>query len=436
MKGEGNAMNRRRWLGLSAAALGGLWGTSWLTAGEASAAEGGLAPVRRCILLWMNGGPSHIDTFDPKPGSRAAGPLGAIATSMPGVQLSETLPQLAEIANRLTIVRGMTSREGNHQRARKLMHTGYVDNPTVDHPSLGAWVSHELGAAASDLPAHIAIHGPGFGAGFLGASHGPFSVAKAGRLPDAATPHAAIGDARFERRQRALAELERRFAGRTKSPLVDERRSVYQRAIGMMHSKHLDAFDLSGEPQSLLDAYGDSDFGRGCLTARRLVGRGVPFVEVVLDGWDTHRDNFTRTQKLCDVLDPAMATLTADLEQRGMRDDTLVIWMGEFGRGPQISGDEGRNHHPAAWTAVLCGGGARPSVHGVTDDVGARVTRDAVTVPDLFATVTTLLGMDPDKTLDSDLGRPISITDGGVPVAGLMRNLKPRHDLGPRAKPA
>lgn len=416
-------MNRRRWLSLSGAALGGLWGGALWRAGDASAADPApSARARRCILLWMNGGPSHIDTFDPKPGSRAAGPLGDTATSAPGVRVSETLPHVAEVADRLTIVRGMTSNEGNHQRARKLAHTGYADNPTVDHPSLGGWISHELGASSGDLPAHVSVHGPGMGAGFLGASHGPFAVSKAGTLPASAASPTSIGDARFARRKRALAELERRFAEQTKSPLVDERRAVYQRAFEMMQSKHLDAFDLSSEPAALVDAYGDTDFGRGCLTARRLVDRGVPFVEVVLDGWDTHRDNFSRTQKLCDALDPAMATLVKDLEQRGMLDDTLVVWMGEFGRSPNINGEEGRNHHPAAWSAVLAGGGARPGrVHGVTDDVGARVKSGHVTVPDLFATITTLLGMDPDKTFDSDSGRPIAITDGGIPLTVLMR---------------
>lgn len=415
-------MNRRRWLTLSGAALGGLWGsTLWGTDRAHAADSKPSARARSCILLWMNGGPSHLDTFDPKPGTPSAGPFGAIATRVPGVQICETLPRLAEVTDRLTLLRGMTSSEGNHQRARKLLHTGYVDNPTVDHPSLGGWISHELGARDSALPAHVSVHGPGVGAGFLGASHGPFVVSKAGSLPGAVAPPSSIGDARFERRRRALAELERRFAERTASPRIEERRSVYRRAFDMMHSKHLDAFDLAEEPTSTVDAYGDSDFGRGCLTARRLVERGVPFVEVVLDGWDTHRDNFGRTQKLCDTLDPAMAALIEDLERRGKLDDTLVVWMGEFGRSPQINGNDGRNHHPAAWSAVLAGGGARRGlVHGATDDRGARVTTGAVTVPDLFATIATLLGMDPDKTYDSELGRPISITDGGIPLTVLM----------------
>jgi uncharacterized protein (DUF1501 family) len=188
----------------------------------------------------------------------------------------------------------------------------------------------------------------------------------------------------------------------------------------MMRAPGLGAFDLSSEPRAVLDAYGDSDFGRRCLTARRLVASGVRLVEVTLDGWDTHQDNFGRTQKLMGALDPAMSALVSDLEKRRLLDKTLVIWMGDFGRTPRINENEGRDHHPGAWTAVLAGGGVRGGVvHGQTDATGDTVASGKIAVPDLFATVAKQLGMDPNKSFDTPSGRPISISDGGRALVAL-----------------
>lgn len=378
-------------------------------------------PVRATslVVLWMNGGASHIDTFDPKKG-RDAGPFGAIATRTPGLQICEHLPQIAASTDKLAVVRSLTSKEGNHQRARQLGHTGYVPNPTVAHPSLGAWVSHERGAPG-DLPAFVSIDGPSHGAGFLGVAHGPFVHRKAAERPaDVAYGFGVDGD-RFHRRQEALAFLETRFQRRTSSPDVVARRDVYGKASRMMHSAQLKAFDLQDEPVAVRDAYGDSDFGRGCLLARRLVEARVPVVEVTLDGWDTHFDNFGRSQKLMADLDPAMATLVTQLDERGLLDTTLVVWMGDFGRTPRINGREGRDHHPRAQSVVLAGGGIRGGVvHGVTDDRGDRVVKDAVTMPDLFATLAWQLGVDPSKTLQAPGGRPIAVTDGGSAIRALL----------------
>jgi uncharacterized protein (DUF1501 family) len=215
--------------------------------------------------------------------------------------------------------------------------------------------------------------------------------------------------------------LEAQFAGETGDPRVQSRREVYAKATRMMNSSRLEAFDLDAEPEATRAAYGDTDFGRGCLMARRLVESGVKFVEVVLDGWDTHQNNFERTRKLMETLDPAMATLVGDLDQRKLLDRTLVVWMGEFGRTPRISADEGRDHHPQAWSAVLAGGGVkRGIVHGQTDADGERVVRDPILVPDLFATLASLLGLDPDKSVTTPLGRPVAVTDGGAPIRNLI----------------
>ncbi|HXU71184.1 MAG TPA: DUF1501 domain-containing protein [Polyangia bacterium] len=377
--------------------------------------------ARACILLWLNGGPSHIDTWDPKPGTVAGGTFKAIPTRIDGVQLSEHLPRVADVAQHLAILRGMTSKEGNHDRAQHLVHTGYAPNPTVAYPSLGAWVAHEVGDPASDLPLFVSISGPSISAGFLGVQYNPFIVQNI-KQPTQNTDYApGVNMVRFLKRKQALESLEDDFAARTGDPKIKARGAVYARAIRMMYAPRLKAFDLADEPDSAMRAYGDSDFGRGCLMARRLVEGGVRFVEVVLDGWDTHKDNFGRTQKLMGALDPALAGLVADLAERKLLDSTLVMCMGEFGRTPRINGDDGRDHHPAAWSAVLAGGGIRGgTVVGATSEDGDKVVTRPVSVPDLMATAATQLGVDPQKSFATPLGRPITITDNGKPIREIL----------------
>ncbi|MGZ3406592.1 MAG: DUF1501 domain-containing protein [Polyangia bacterium] len=404
--------------------LGG-WAAAAMLSRQRRASAGEPAPAsaraKACIVLWMNGGPSHIDTWDPKPGTAAGGKFNAIPTRVDGLSVSEHLPQIAEVAQHLAIVRGMTSKEGNHDRAQHLVHTGYAPNPTVAYPSLGAWVAHEVGDASSDLPLYVSIAGPSASAGFLGVQYNPFVVQNV-KAPLSNTDYAAgVNMVRFLKRKQALESLEDDFAARTGDPKIKGRRAVYARAIRMMYAPRLKAFDLADEPDASTRAYGDSDFGRGCLMARRLVEGGVRFVEVVLDGWDTHKDNFGRTQKLMGALDPALATLVRDLDERKLLDSTLVMCMGEFGRTPRINGDDGRDHHPAAWSAVLAGGGVRGGVVvGATSDDGGKVTSRPTTVPELLATATTLLGIDPQKSFATPLGRPITITDNGKPIPEIL----------------
>jgi len=383
----------------------------------------GVVPTRApkakaMILLWMNGGPSHLETWDPKPGHLNGGPTKAIRTALPGLSLSEHMPHVASVANKLTVIRSMSSKEGNHQRAQYLMHTGYAPTPTVVHPSMGGWISKKLGAPQNGLPAFVSLGGPSFGAGFLGVSNGPFVVQKAGAPPD--NVHPAIAADRFARREALLAEQERRFAQQSGSPMVDDRRAVYARAVSLMGSRDLGAFDVNDEPQSVKQEYGDTDFGRGCIVARRLVSAGARFVEVVQDGWDTHQNNFERTKNQLGIVDPAVAALIKDLDKRGLLSSTLVMWLGDFGRTPRINGNDGRDHYPQAWSCALAGGGTKPGVIGATDAGGERVAGAAHGVPDLLATCATLLGLDPHEEAVSPIGRPIAITDGGQPIAAAM----------------
>jgi Protein of unknown function (DUF1501) len=392
-----------------------------LRAAAQAASAGNKSRGKSCILLWMNGGPSHIDTFDPKQGTRTGGDFKAIDTRIKGVRFSEHLSRVAEQSDKLAVIRSMTTKEGNHDRAGYLMHTGYAPSTTLQHPSLGAWVSHELGDDAAELPNFVSIRGASVGSGFLGVQHGPFAIQKPGEgirnLPLAKD----IDASRFSRRLEALAALQDSFRAETGRREISAHDVVYEKALKLMRSPLAKAFDINQEPQAARERYGDSEFGRGCLLARRLIEAGVKFIEVTLDGWDTHVDNFSGVRNLCRDLDPAMSALVADLSERKLLDDTLVVWMGEFGRTPTINPARGRDHYPAAWSAVLAGSGSRGGMaHGSTDAEGAKVASDPVTVPDLFATIATLLGMDPKREEMSPVGRPIAISDGGKAIRALI----------------
>lgn len=407
-------MQRRSILkGTLAAALG------LLARGSAYADDAEPKPTPKAkslIVLFMNGGASHVDTFDPKPNN----PFKAIPSATPGISVCEHLPQIAARARDLAIVRGMTSKEGNHERARFFGHTGYAPNPTVDHPSLASWISAERGGEGT-LPAFISIGGPSAGAGFLGMEHGPFVMRDAGALPDNVAPGLGVSRERLNRRLDGLDFVEKRFFDATKDASVASRQKIYSRALRMMRGDDLAAFDLASEPAATRRAYGESDFGRGCLLARRLVESGTRVVEVTQNGWDTHFDGVTRSKKLMGDLDPAMATLLSDLKERDLFDSTLVLWMGDFGRSPRVNARDGRGHHPRAWTAVLAGGGLRGGVvHGATDATGNAVVDKPTSVPDLFATVARQMGLDPQKSVATPSGRPISVTDQGVPIHDII----------------
>ena len=401
----------------------GLVVSKWLERAALAAPDAATLPNGRAkavILLYMNGGPSHIDTWDPKTG-KVAGPAKSIKTSVPGVMISEHMPLLAKRAQELAIIRGMTSKEGNHQRAQYLLRTGYSPNPTVQHPTLAAWTAKKFGEPKTGLPASVSLAGPSLGAGFFGVQYGPFVVQTPGQLPVNVGYAPGIDDGRFEARRGLLDGMEASFATSTGDAKIDGRRQLYAKADRLMHASALKAFDITEEPESVKTAFGDSAFGKGCLTASRLVASGVKFVEVTLDGWDTHQDVFGRTKKLMGTLDPAMSALLDDLKRRGIANSTLVVWMGDFGRTPTINGNDGRDHYPNAWSAVLAGAGIRGgTVHGQTDENGAKVVKDPVTVPNLLATVATTLGLDPNDVAQSPAGRPISLTDGGQPVRAVL----------------
>jgi hypothetical protein len=380
---------------------------------------------KACILLWMQGGPSQFETFSPLEGHRNGGGTKAIATTVPGMRFAESWPAVATVADRLAVIRSMTSKEGSHPRASFYLHTGYLPNPSARHPTLGSIVASELAGqrdgAPPDLPPVVRIGGRGrgdSGAGLLGMQWDPYELRDPGQSPANTSPQ--VSAERHLARLDLMEQLGSGFARSLPQEAADHA-SLYRRATRMILSDEMRAFDIDREPASVRTDYGDGAFASGCLLARRLVESGVSFVEVVSNGWDTHQDNFEKVSELAGRVDRPFAALVRDLEQRGMLADTLVIWMGEFGRTPKVNPRGGRDHFPRSFNAVLAGGGiAGGAIVGRTDKAGVEVADRPVTVPDLFATFCASLGIDPAKENMSSTGRPIKLVDGGQAVQELL----------------
>ncbi|HXX92585.1 MAG TPA: DUF1501 domain-containing protein [Planctomycetota bacterium] len=391
--------------------------------------------AKSIIVLWMDGGPSQIDTFDPRPGRPTGGEFRAVDTSAEGLKFSEHLWRTAAHAHRMAVLRTVTSQEQDHVRAGYLLHTGYRQSGMVIHPGLGSIVSAERGGREG-VPGYVSIKssqtialGREPGPGFLGPEHAPFVIGDA-RRPDE-TLRAL--DPTVRERMSLLEDLNREFHADHSGENIDKRKTFHRLAKDLKDSVFARALDLRDESAETVarylgenngkktDAYGRSvpstQFGYGCLVARRLVESGVRFVEVGLGGWDTHADNFSQTASLCGMLDPAMSALFHDLERRGLLDETVVVWMGEFGRTPDINGGKGRDHWPTGFSVVLGGGGVQGGrSFGELDPDGKEIQKDPVRVQDLFATLCVLLGIDPDKRFLSHSTGTVRLTDHGVPV--------------------
>lgn len=369
------------------------------------------------ILLWMAGGPSQMETFDPKPHHENGGETKAIQTSLPGVQIAENWPRMAEVMNDVSLIRSMTNKEGNHQRATYQMHTGYIPSGSVKHPSIGSCIAQQLGDPAADLPSVVSI-GQTLGAGFLGVDFEPFNVAQPGQLP----PNMATQQqtSRFKRRLGLLGQLEDEFAQRGAASQVQSHRQLYKKSSKLVLSPQASTFELNDEPEDLKRAYGDSDFGRSCLLARRLVEAGVTFVEIRSNGWDTHFDNSESVANKANEVDPAAATLLKDLKDRGLLENTLVVWTGEFGRTPKINARGGRDHYPRAYNAWMAGCGVKAGqVIGKTSPDGSSIEDRPVEVADFLKSVCHGLGVDAAHENISPLGRPLKVVDGGEVIEEL-----------------
>ena len=373
-----------------------------------------------CILLWMQGGPSQFETFSPKPGHDNGGETTAISTSLPGIQIADRFPHVAQVMDDVAILRSMTSREGNHQRASFLIHTGYAPTASVKHPALGSIAAHQIQNAACELPAFVRIgnrfRNCGEG-GLLGVDFNPFQIATATRPPE--NTQLTTNPVRYQRRLGLLGRLEQ-SNGNVQS-LVSDHDKLYARATRMILSPQMDAFDLEQE-SSRSPTHGEGEFADACVLARRLVESGVTFIEVSSPGgWDTHYDVFPQTKNLAEQVDQPVAALISDLKERGLLDRTLVVWMGEFGRTPRINARAGRDHYPRAFNVLLAGGGVRGGqVIGETDAGGTEVTERPVTIPDLMRSMCAALKIDADHENMLPIGRPIRVVDGGQVVSELF----------------
>lgn len=401
----------------------GLAGLSWLTPlSQMLALEAEQTRDRRprsVIILWLGGGPSQLETFDPHPGSPVAHGTAAIKTSLPGVSLAAGLEQTAEVLEHMSLIRSVVSKEGDHERATYNVQTGYRPTPTLVHPSLGAIINHELPSPALEIPTHISIlpgQWPARG-GYFGPAFDAFKMGDPAQpIPDLTSP---VGRDRLEARLRHLDVVEQAFQQGRPADL-DARLTLHQRslqqAVRMMSSAQIKAFDVASVPASERLAYGDTAFGRGCLAAVRLVEAGVRCVEITLNGWDTHANNHEGQAKQVKILDPALAALIKDLRRRDLLERTVVLCGGEFGRTPTVNPFGGRDHWPHGFSVALAGGGLKAGcVIGATDPQGEKKEpREPVRVEDIHATVLHVLGIKGAKELITPVGRPMALSDGSL----------------------
>ncbi len=372
---------------------------------------------KSAILLWMGGGPSTMDIWDLKPNAPTGGQFRPISTTG-DVEICEHMPLMAKQMHNMAIVRSMSTREADHMRGRYYMHTGYVPNQNIEHPSYGAVLSHQLKRESLDIPQFISVGGGSIGAGFLGMNYAPFVVNSDGRIRNLDVKP----DARFFQRAYALDVIENDFINQRRGSIASDHRDVLRKAFNLLTSEQMEAFKVVGEPEAVKDRYGDNNFGKSCLMARRLVEVGVPFIEVNLGGWDNHQNIFPtlRDTKL-PMLDQGMSALVEDLEQRGLLEDTAIIWMGEFSRTPRINQNAGRDHWARSWSVVVGGAGMNGGIAiGSTNSDGTRVETDPYSSQDIMASVCKALGISLGTTFTSNNGRPMKIANSGKIITGLF----------------
>ena len=414
-------MNRRHFLNHCAATSSLVASSSFFTQSILANANDLKKRHKSAILLWMGGGPSTIDLWDLKPGAATGGVFKPVSTSADGVHICEHLPLMAQQMHHMNIVRSMSTREADHMRGRYYMHTGYVPNPNIEHPSYGSVISHELMSSIPqlDIPPFVSIGGTSIGAGFLGTSYSPFVVNSNGTVRDL---DMGIDQSRLDQRLRMLKTIEDKFVNEKRGDYASDHSKLLTKTVKLMTSSQMEVFKVSKEPKEVQERYGNTGFGRGCLMARRLVEMGVPFIEVDLGGWDNHTDIFKslQDQKLPE-LDKAMSALISDLNDRGLLQDTAIIWMGEFGRTPNINGNGGRDHWAKSWSVVVGGAGFKGGIIvGETSSDGKEVITEPYSSQDLMASVLKSLGISLETSFTAKNGRPMRIANSGKLIKELF----------------
>lgn len=389
----------------------------------ASKARNPNAKAKNVIYLYMSGGMSHLDTFDPKPGSEVMGSTTTLATKVDDYHVGSGLRRTSALMDRFAVINSMYSTQGAHEQGNYYMHTSYTLRGTIRHPAMGAWLLKYQGKGNPMLPGNVVI-GDGSrhpGAGFFESKFSPLMINNPEQGLQNSVRKESVSEAAFNRRLDMARHLDAPFHEAFPQKNVRAYRDLYDEALSLMKSEDLKAFDIASEPAAVRERYGDDNFGQGCLLARRLVQHGVRFVEVSLGRWDTHVNNFVEVPERCDILDRALSALVQDLEANGMLGETLIVLASEFGRTPKINGNEGRDHYPKAFTALLAGGGVKGgTVYGKTDGTGAEVVENKVSVPDLNATIGYALGLPLDQVLFSPSKRPFTVADKGQPVTALF----------------
>ncbi|MEM6780203.1 MAG: DUF1501 domain-containing protein [Planctomycetota bacterium] len=404
-------LHRRQWIqSFTAAGLSTSLGR--MVAGETLTGRDPDPPYRRCMTLWMQGGPSQLDTFDPKPGTESAGPFQAVPTNVPGIQFCQTLPRLATRADQMALLRCVGSNQGEHERATHLMHTGFERIASFPRPSLGSFVSHLR--RQSTLPGFVTLGDQVFGPAFLGSQHGPFVIGDVDRVRETLRRVQ-----RHRDRLDLIGDLNRHSAASLSGVSVRQRADEIDSIRRLIESPFATALDLEQENHKTRERYGDSQFGRRVLAGRRLLESGVKYVEVQMPGWDTHVDNFPAVNRLCQQLEPAMIALMDDLMANGLWNDTLILWMGEFGRTPRVNGGRGRDHFPQSIPVVMAGHGFGGRVIGSTGPEG-RDVGESRSVADLMYTLMVCMGIDAESEWTTAFGSPTTATEGGGLIEGVL----------------
>ena len=391
---------------------------------EAAAAKPGRKPTARNIIyLYMSGGMTHVDTFDPKPnaGEKVSGPVKAINTKADGVQVSEYLPMIANQMDKMCLVRGLTTTQGAHEQGNYFMHSSYTMRGTIQHPGIGAWLLAMEGKTNRTLPGSVCIGGGavGGGSGFMESKYAPLYIGS----PNSGVPNskASSGASEFDERSMLASKFDEAFHSKYDAKQVRAYSDMYDDAVRLMRSEDLKAFNLNMEAADVRAEYGENGFGQGCLLARRLIENDVRHVEVTLGGWDTHNNNFTAVQRNAASLDQGVAALINDLDRRGLLDETLIVLTTEFGRTPYVNENDGRDHFPKAFSGFIAGGGVKGGMaYGETNEHATEVVSGKMTPPDFNATIAYGLGLPLDQIIYSPSKRPFTVADKGAPVTEIF----------------
>lgn len=379
--------------------------------------------AKSVIYLYMTGAMSHLDTFDPKPGAESQGQTQPGKTRVPGIIISDKMPKLAYLMKGISLVRSLTTETGAHEQGRYLMRTSYKKLNSIRHPGLGAWSNHVLKRQNKSLPGSVLV-GSAQGhplSGFLPASIAPVPVSNPGAGLENTKSPSYLDDDQFRRRMSLARSFDFKFKSDYDSALIDAYDETYSEAVRLMSSTELEVFDISKESEKVRELYGSNKLGQGCLLARRLVEKGVRFVEVEYGGWDHHNDIYDRLPNMATNLDNALGALLLDLSRKGLLDETLVVLATEFGRTPKINENAGRDHHPGVFSGLLCGAGIRGGLaYGKSDDRGHSPDEDPVYPEDFNATIASAMGLPVEEEFYAPNGRPFRIANNGTPITELL----------------